>query len=77
MDDGVVLARTRWRLRAAVRSVNQTVTALKVRQHTGRTIVGRVSRGFVLLGYRFSSPGLVGVAVQTILRCAPADEPAL
>jgi hypothetical protein len=33
MDDVVVLAPTRWRLRAAVRQVQQTLTALDLAVH--------------------------------------------
>ncbi len=68
MDDWVVLAPTRWKLRAAIRSVNQTLAALKVEQHPDKTFIGRISRGFDFLGYRFQSDGLIGVARQTITR---------
>jgi hypothetical protein len=34
----------------------------------GRTI-GRISRGFDFLGYRFSPSGIVGIATQTVQRC--------
>ena len=69
MDDWVVLAPTRWKLRAAVRCVNKTLAELKVRQHPDKTFVGRISRGFDFLGYRFSPLGIVGVATQTVRRC--------
>jgi hypothetical protein len=42
---------------------------LKVRQHPDKTFVGRISRGFDFLGYRFSAPGIVGIAKQTVERC--------
>jgi len=69
MDDWAVLAPTRWKLRAAVQCVNQTLAELKVRQHPDKTFVGRISRGFDFLGYRFSAPGIVGIAKQTVERC--------
>ena len=68
MDDWVVLAPTRWKLRAAIRIVNQTLAELKVEQHPDKTFIGRISRGFDFLGYRFQSDGLVGVARQTVER---------
>ncbi len=68
MDDWVVLAPTRWKLRAAIRTVNQTLAALKVEQHPDKTFIGRISRGFDFLGYRFRSDGLIGVARQTVER---------
>jgi RNA-directed DNA polymerase len=42
MDDWVVLAPTRWKLRAAIRIVNETLFGLKVPQHPDNTFVGRV-----------------------------------
>jgi len=68
MDDWVVLAPTRWKLRAAIRAVNETLESLKVEQHPDKTFVGRISRGFDFLGYRFTSAGLVGVARQSVER---------
>jgi hypothetical protein len=52
----------------ATRTVNETLAASKVEQHPDRTFVGRISRGFDLLGYRFQSDGLAGVARQTVER---------
>ncbi len=68
MDDWVVLAPTRWKLRVAIRTVNETLAALKVEQHPDKTFIGRIERGFDFLGYRFQSDGLAGVARQTIER---------
>jgi len=69
MDDWVVLAPSRWKLRVAVRCVNQTLAELNVQQHPDKTIVGHISGGFGFLGYRFTAAGLLGVAMQTIQRC--------
>jgi hypothetical protein len=68
MDDWVVLAPTRWKLRTAIRRINQTLAELQVKQHPGKTFVGRISRGFEFLGYSFASAGLVGVARQSVER---------
>ena len=68
MDDWVVLAPTRWKLRAAIRAVNQVMAQLRVRQHPDKTLIGRIARGFDFLGYRFSAAGLA-VARQTVERC--------
>ena len=62
MDDWVVLAPTRWKLRKAVALVNQTLAELGVEQHPGKTFVGRISRGFSFLGYEFNTVGLVDIA---------------
>jgi hypothetical protein len=41
----VILAPSRWKLRAAIRLVNETLAELKVEQHPDKTFIGRVSRG--------------------------------
>jgi hypothetical protein len=69
MDDWVILAPTRWKLREAIRLVNQTLAELHVEQHPDKTFIGRISRGFDFLGYAFRSAGLE-VAPPTIERCA-------
>lgn len=68
-DDWIVLARSRWKLRAAVRTVNRALAELKIRQHPGKTFVGLVSRGFEFLGYRLSPAGIVGIAEESVQRC--------
>ena len=69
MDDWVILAPTRWKLRRAIRLVNQTLAALKLEQHPDKTFIGRTGRGFDFLGYQFTPSGL-GVAAKTIERFA-------
>jgi len=68
MDDWVILAPTRWKLRAAIRLVNDTLAELHVEQHPDKTFIGRISRGFDFLGYAFTPAGL-DVAPRTIERC--------
>ena len=58
MDDWVILAPTRWKLREAIRLVNQTLAELHVEQHPDKTFIGRISRGFDILGYAFTPAGL-------------------
>jgi RNA-directed DNA polymerase len=53
MDDILVLTKTRWQLRRAVRTLNQTFDELKVSQHPDKTFIGRIERGFDFLGYYF------------------------
>ena len=65
IDDWVILAPTRWKLRRAIRAVNQTLAALKLDQHPDKTFIGRTRRGFDFLGYQFSPAGL-GVAAKTL-----------
>ncbi len=64
----MLLAPTRWKLRRAIRVMNETLSELKLAQHPDKTFIGRISRGFDFLGYRFQSEGLIGVARQTVER---------
>jgi hypothetical protein len=58
MDDILVLAPTRWKLRRAVKLVNTQLAALDLEKHPGKTFIGRIEQGFDFLGYRFSRAGL-------------------
>jgi len=68
MDDWVILAPTRWKLRKAIKIVRETLAELKVEMHPDKTFIGRVARGFSFLGYQIGSGGIIGVAVQTLAR---------
>jgi RNA-directed DNA polymerase len=65
MDDVLILAPTRWRLRKAVRVLQQTFAHLKLRTHPDKTSIGRIEKGFDFLGYHFSC-GPLRLAHQTI-----------
>ena len=65
MDDWIVIAPTRWKLRKAVKVVNEILAELKVEQHPDKTFIGRVERGFDFLGYSFE-PGLLRIAEKTL-----------
>jgi hypothetical protein len=68
MDDWVILAPTRWKLRQAIKAVNQVMANLFVEKHPDKTFIGRISRGFDFLGYWFTPSGL-GIALKTVERC--------
>ena len=65
MDDIVILAKTRWRLRRAIKTLNQMFNVLKLKQHPDKTFVGRIERGFDFLGYHFSHGPLM-LATKTM-----------
>ncbi len=65
MDDILVLAPTRWKLRRAVQAVNEVLAALRLEKHPDKTFIGRIEKGFDFLGYRFDPDGLT-VAKATI-----------
>ncbi|NEQ69464.1 MAG: hypothetical protein F6K21_29025 [Symploca sp. SIO2D2] len=67
VDDWVILAPTRWKLRKAIKAVNEEMAALLVVKHPDKTYIGRVARGFEFLGYWFSPQGL-SVAGKTVAR---------
>lgn len=67
MDDWVVLVPTRWALRRAIKATNQVLDELMLEKHPDKTFIGRTSRGFDFLGYRFAHQGL-GVAWVTVER---------
>lgn len=50
MDDILVLSPTRWRLRKAVKVLNQVLGSLRLGKHPGETFIGRIKRGFDFLG---------------------------
>lgn len=65
MDDILVLAKTHWQLRRAVRVVNRSLTEHKLGKHPDKTFIGRIERGFDFLGYHFSR-GPLQLAAQTV-----------
>ncbi len=67
MDDWVVVAPTRWKLRRAVKKVNQVLASLNLEKHPDKTFIGRAVRGFTFLGY-FLTPWAVSVARKTVDR---------
>nr|WP_320014338.1 reverse transcriptase/maturase family protein [uncultured Desulfobacter sp.] len=62
MDDWVVLSPTRWKLRRAIATVNQTLCDLKLRKHPDKTSIGRTDAGFDFLGYHFQTVAANGTA---------------
>ena len=67
MDDILILAPTRWKLRGAVRVVNEVLASLRLEKHPDKTTIGRIKNGFDFLGYHFG-PGGVSVAKQTLVK---------
>jgi hypothetical protein len=53
MDDLIVLSTSKWKLRKAIRVINQHFEKLKLKQHPDKTTIGRIKAGFDFLGYQF------------------------
>ena len=61
----LVLAPTRWKLRAAVKVVNRVLASLDLKKHPAKTFIGRIEKGFDWLGYHLRPDGL-RLAAQTL-----------
>ncbi len=66
MDDIVILTRTRWHLRQAVRALNVFFASGGYSQHPGKTFIGRTERGFDWMGIQFNGSGVEGVAPRAL-----------
>ena len=69
MDDILVLAPTHWKLRRAVKTVNQALDTLLLEKQPEKAFMGRVEKGFDFLGYHFR-PGRLEVSASTKRRFA-------
>ena len=65
MDDILILSKTRWQNRTAIRQLNQILDTLKVEKHPDKTFIGKIEKGFDFLGYYFSREPLK-VAEKTV-----------
>ncbi len=65
MDDIIVLAPTRWKLRRAVQTLHQELDALQLEKHPEKTFIARIEKGFDFLGCRFT-PRSLTLARKTI-----------
>ena len=65
MDDILVLAKTRWKPRRAVRIINQVLNELRLEKSRPKTFIGKVGKGVDFLGYRFE-PGWLTLGQKTV-----------
>jgi RNA-directed DNA polymerase len=63
MDDILIMAKTRWQMRRALKRLYALLAPLKLSLHPDKTFIGRIERGFDFLGYRFSHQPLQLAAV--------------
>lgn len=59
MDDWIVIAPSRWKLRRAVKQVNEILEVLLLEKHPDKTFIGKADRGFDFLGYHLGPHRLV------------------
>jgi len=58
MDDILILAPSRWRLRRAIATMNRELEGLGLTLHPDKTTIGPTARGFDFLGYHHDPAGL-------------------
>jgi len=68
MDDWVVIAPTRWKLRKAIRLVNQQLSSLRLEQQPDKTTIGKAERGFDFLSYHLT-PDHLTPSMLSLKRC--------
>lgn len=56
MDDWVIIAPSRWKLKRAIKTMHQVLATLKLCLHPDKTSIGRTDKGFDFLGYHLK-PG--------------------
>jgi hypothetical protein len=67
MDDILIMTKSRWQCRHAVKQLNEVFNQLQLEKHPDKTFIGKVEKGFDFLGYHFSPEGL-SVADSTVKR---------
>ena len=65
MDDILIMTKSRWRLRHAIKILNEEFELLGLMKHPQKTTIGRVEKGFEFLGYHYGRDGL-SLAGKTI-----------
>ncbi len=68
MDDIIILAKTRWHLRAAIRSLNEAIASVGLCLHQEKRFVGRMDKGFDFLGYQIHPSRRLRPSAES-LRC--------
>ena len=65
MDDILILAKTRWKLKKAIKITNQIFNTLNLEKHPDKTLIGKTDKGLDFLGHHLK-PGLIKIADSTI-----------
>ena len=59
---------SRWKLRRAIRVMNQVLASLGLEQHPDKTFIGRLERGFDFLGIQFTATGETSPSAVSLAR---------
>jgi hypothetical protein len=68
MDDYVIFAKTRHKLKAAIKRMVAVLGALQLEVHPDKRYIGKTEKGFYFLGYRFGPQKLLEPAAQSLAR---------
>ncbi|EJK2991234.1 transposase [Vibrio cholerae] len=66
MDDFIILARSRWRLRRAIATLRSHLAEGGFSLHPDKTQIGRLTKGFDWLGGWYNEQGRVGIAPRAL-----------
>ncbi|HFT1740465.1 TPA: reverse transcriptase domain-containing protein [Vibrio vulnificus] len=66
MDDFIILTKSRWQLRRAVRRLNRHLTAFHFEQHPNKTFIGKIDKGFDWMGFWFTHNGCTKIAPRAL-----------
>ena len=66
MDDWVIAVKTKSQLRRMVRIMHRVMHRLKFKLAINKTFIGKISKGFDFLGYRFNHTGIIGIMSRSI-----------
>ncbi|MEA1877575.1 MAG: reverse transcriptase domain-containing protein [Bacteroidota bacterium] len=65
MDDWIIIAPTRWKLRKAIALTNQLLEKLRLKQHPDKTYIGKAIKGVNFLGFHIN-PYVIEIALSSI-----------
>jgi hypothetical protein len=68
MDDIVILAKNRWRLKTAIRELILVIHSLGLDLHQKKRFIGRIDNGFDFLGYRIHPSRKVRPSTESLQR---------
>ncbi|WP_423218543.1 reverse transcriptase domain-containing protein [Vibrio metoecus] len=66
MDDFIILTKTRWHLRRAIRQLNAYLAAYGFKTHPDKTFMGPIEKGFDWMGFGFTHWGCTQVAPRAL-----------
>jgi hypothetical protein len=70
MDDMLILAKTRWHLRTAIRELIGVTLSLGLELHQKKRFIGRIDNGFDFLGYRIHPSRKLRTSTESLQRLA-------